>query len=335
MHGPEKWHFQRSSHTSKLKFYEVSETVAFYFCPLCSEKLAGPLRLKRHISKCTPPDSSDRKPFRPLNETTSSSSIVIDSSGDSENSDNEFVEEVNDNIQLSTQQSTLPSYPNFDIDSAENEELQASESEPESESMRFDRIVSQKKYSRNIWLNVEPRSVSNIPYDIDGTVVYNITASTRGALLAACRDGRKWKHDSRTSWFGYEKGVRYRDGAGSVVCNNNLCLYWKNIGGKNQFEWTSDGKFMHCQQRPHSIPCEARKYIAFKTDTAADVFHYGKHKCKPKASKMFRPSGIVDRALSIDLSLTPAQIQGNSIVTKLREKRSWSEIDQVVEETAS
>ena len=27
MHGPGKWHFQRSSHASKLKFYEVSESV--------------------------------------------------------------------------------------------------------------------------------------------------------------------------------------------------------------------------------------------------------------------------------------------------------------------
>ena len=27
MHGPGKWHFQRSSHVSHLKFYEVSESV--------------------------------------------------------------------------------------------------------------------------------------------------------------------------------------------------------------------------------------------------------------------------------------------------------------------
>ena len=70
-------------------------------------------------------------------------------------------------------------------------------------------------------------------------------------------------------------------------------------------------------------------------DTEADVYHYGEHTCRAQLNKGYRHRTIVDNAMAVDMSLTPSQIQGNSIVSVLRDRRSWNEIDQVLSETTS
>ena len=79
---------------------------------------------------------------------------------------------------------------------------------------------TQVKYTRVIWANSVVQSVSRVPADINGTVVFNVKAKDRNTLLASCRDGRKWKRDSRTEWSGYT-GTRYRDCDGSYKCKND------------------------------------------------------------------------------------------------------------------
>ena len=189
----------------------------------------------------------------------------------------------------------------------------------------------QTKYSRHLWAGIPVQKVPYIPSSIDRTAVFNVQSKDRLSLLASCRDGRKWKHDSRSQWSGY-KTVRYRDCAGSLICKNDTCIFKQNIGERNQMYWDVDGKCVHCHHLPEISTCFARKYIAFVSDTEADVYHYGEHTCRAQLDKEFRPR---DNAMAIDMSLTPSHIQGNSIVSVSRDRRSWNEIDQVVSETAS
>ena len=59
------------------------------------------------------------------------------------------------------------------------------------------------KYTRGLWADTAVEKVIRIPSHINGTVVYNVISDRRTKLLASCRDGRKWKNDSRTEWSGY------------------------------------------------------------------------------------------------------------------------------------
>ena len=56
---------------------------------------------------------------------------------------------------------------------------------------------------KDSWRNVTLRKVDKVPYDIDGLCVYSVTATTRMNMLEKCRDGRPWKHDSRTTCSNY------------------------------------------------------------------------------------------------------------------------------------
>ena len=78
-----------------------------------------------------------------------------------------------------------------------------------------------------------------------------------------------------------------------------------------------------------AIICEARKYIAFigKED---HVFHVGYHTCVAKRTDV-RPTELVCESIAVDSSIAPSKIQGSSILSAIRKRRSWVEIGKVVE----
>ena len=83
-----------------------------------------------------------------------------------------------------------------------------------------------------------------------------------------------------------------------------------------------------------SVVCLARKYTAFVSEIEADVYHYGHHTCKAKSQPTFRPSSMVNKAITIDMSLTPSQFQGNAIISALRGRKSWNEIDERIRQSS-
>ena len=68
------------------------------------------------------------------------------------------------------------------------------------------------------------------------------------------------------------------------------------------------------------IECKARKYIAFKSNTKAHVFHVGEHTCASKMA-ICRPSGIVRRSLQHEPRTSPSSIQGNAILGLIRSRK--------------
>ena len=153
-------------------------------------------------------------------------------------------------------------------------------------------------------------------------------------MLALCWDGRLWKHDSRGDWLGC-RIVRYRDCAGFKMCNEDKRIFYINFEEWNQKYFDKNGNCVHCAGFPQHTDCNARKYTCFISDTEADIYHHGQHKCKAKSTKSSRPASIVNDALAVDLALTISQIQSNCVISALSSRTSWDEVDILIEESAS
>lgn len=54
--------------------------------------------------------------------------------------------------------------------------------------------------------------------------------------VAALKDGRSWKKDSRTEWSGYGR-VRYANCNGSYQCSNDDCIYKMEYGVVNTVQF--------------------------------------------------------------------------------------------------
>ena len=57
---------------------------------------------------------------------------------------------------------------------------------------------SSKKMRKDIVVEQETKKVLQLPDDINGTMSYEVVASTRAKLLQKLKDGRPWKKDNRT-----------------------------------------------------------------------------------------------------------------------------------------
>ena len=141
----------------------------------------------------------------------------------------------------------------------------------------------QKKYSRSLWNDVYIKLVDKVPNDIDGTKIYKVKGEDRSSLLQACQDGRKWKRNLRTEWKGYTS-VRYKDCQGLFICPNEICNFVKQFNWPNQIIFSKYGFCEHCGTNGIHLPCQARKYIAYISETEADIYHYGQHNCTEKST---------------------------------------------------
>ena len=148
-------------------------------------------------------------------------------------------------------------------------------------------------------------------------------------MLQHCQDGRRWRHVSRTDWKGYQS-VRYRDCSGTHICGNSNCNFVTQYGEPNKTKFKKTGTSEYCGDSGVHIECNARKYVAFFNDTEADVYH-GKHTCTAKGISV-RPSQLVR---SKDILTKSSKIQNNAVISLLRNRSSWDDIDEVVRETAS
>ena len=185
-----------------------------------------------------------------------------------------------------------------------------------------------------MWHDIEKQKVSSIPCDINGHVAFAIHAEHRADLLPKCRDGYLWKKDSRTEWKGYHP-VRYRDCAGFKECESYECTYLQNFGERNKLSFDSKGNSKYCGlQGTHNMWCNARKFTAFRSDKEADIFHTGIHKCVYKSRKI-RPEEEVRKALHTGVDIPPCNIQSMEIVSLIRGKKSWNEVENAVKRMTS
>ena len=82
------------------------------------------------------------------------------------------------------------------------------------------------------------------------------------------------------------------------------------------------------------MPCQARKYIAYISETEADIYHYGQHNCTAKSTFVW-PTSVVSEAMTYDFNVKPSKIQSNTIISKLCNRDSWDNVQNTVKEMAS
>ena len=117
------------------------------------------------------------------------------------------------------------------------------------------------------------------------------------------------------------------------VLPKSNCLYLQEYTRENVIHLDKKGNCDICGASGVFNACEARKYTAFKGNTA-HVFYVGSHTCVPK-DVCKRPSEIVSKALSVYPNSKPSTVQSSAVLTALRERKSWNEIKDITEKVAN
>ena len=191
-------------------------------------------------------------------------------------------------------------------------------------------VQGHKVCGESTWENIERQKVIEIPFNIDGMKVYSIKGSNRTDLLRRCRDDQPWKKDSRAMWSRYGT-VRFKDCNGSLRCPNPNCPFILKFEERNRLKFNSSRICELCGALGEAVACPARKYTAYISEKKAQIFHFGTHSCKTKFVDN-RPTDIVAAAISVDLKNKPSQIQGNAILTAIRKRKSWIEVEKVAKQ---
>jgi len=116
----------------------------------------------------------------------------------------------------------------------------------------------------------------------------------------------------------------FKDCKGGLRCPNLECPYLLKFNEQNKLKFNKSQSCTLCGALGDCFSCDARKYIAFLSETSANIFHYGIHQCSAKVTNQ-RAEDIVSQAISVDMSIKPSAIQGKA----MRERIPWNEISRV------
>lgn len=180
-------------------------------------------------------------------------------------------------------------------------------------------------FRRETWNNVTLKSVKNIPHNINGKCAFQLNCKSRAEAMLKCQDGRQWS-DTSTTWKGYH-AVRLRKCKGARVCPNPSCHHLSmSDHSPNNTYFNKNDECLTCGATATWSKCNPRKYIAIKDKQGENVqvFHIGTHKCGAKLKTDV--SEEVRESLAVNISSTPTQIQGNSILTAMRNREPWEDV---------
>ena len=124
---------------------------------------------------------------------------------------------------------------------------------------------SGKKILKDVMVEQETKKVPQLPYSNNGTMLYEVVASTWAKLLQKLKDVRTWKKDSWTTWTSY-KTVWYWDFYGFFTCPNTECAFFLQYNKANKVHFTKTGACKICSIQGDWYSCDARKYTAFVND---------------------------------------------------------------------
>ena len=143
------------------------------------------------------------------------------------------------------------------------------------------------KYSIPIetWVNCIRQKVDQLPFDIDGLVVY-VLSHDQSHKMKSSKDGRNWSQWSTSSRVNFEGLRRTANCDGGYVClfkncnfsqlyNKPNAYYFKRVGGKLVCNV--------CSVEHHEIKCNCKKIWELeKSSHLVSVYHHGKHNCIAK-----------------------------------------------------
>lgn len=153
-----------------------------------------------------------------------------------------------------------------------------------------------------------------------------VKGRNRSETLMKQKDGRKWKKDSQTKWKDFAS-VRHRKCDGGLQCLNPDCFFLQKFKQINKLRFNKEGSCTVCGAVGEPFACPAEKFVAYKDDLTTIVFHRGNHACSASDNGSGRPVDAVREAISINPNIKPSAIQSNKILTAMRKRKSWAEID--------
>lgn len=188
----------------------------------------------------------------------------------------------------------------------------------------------------DIFNNITPVRINQLPYDIDGLCKYVLPCES-GRLMASSKDGRPWKPWCTSNRSGH-KGVRRRTTCkGSWKCNNVRCPFLIN-GKVNTVQFISKkGQTLCfvCENEAAKTECNAVKIWEFSEDKkSVTVFHHGLHKCTAVPRKQHKEiENDLKEAFMKNSTLKPSEASGNLLLSAIKDE-DWQEIERVAETVA-
>jgi len=221
-------------------------------------------------------------------------------------------------------------------DRDDSEESSKDDSDSDNERLADECRLKQRKISVELWDGVDKEVVERLPDDIDGDKVYEIKGQLdKKKLVAALKDGRKWKKNCPTTWRGHAR-VRYADCKGSFKCTRNDCPFRVQYGVINttQFVKKKTGEEFHCKGcglMAEFVPCSARRYISYGKKSAK-VYHCGQHTC-PVIKAPVKNTDQVHQILKDNPNIKPAELQSACILSTIRQQCNWRHVEKQAEAT--
>ena len=176
----------------------------------------------------------------------------------------------------------------------------------------------EKKMQSDMYESGSKQTVNNLPYDIDGDVIYTVETDDKNKWTAIS-DGRKWgKYMSVTNSQG--NTVYQRHCVGRTACMSDDCPFYRRYGSYNTAQFEHINNELVCREcgiKAQATPCKAKKTILISPHSADNIVvrHEGYHICTPiKSLKVC--SDEIEKLTRLFPSVKPA-VASNSILKQV------------------
>lgn len=192
----------------------------------------------------------------------------------------------------------------------------------------LDSSIQAIKCSRDQWdvcsvIHVEP---GDIPYDVNGLVLYQIDCS-RTEIMKAAKDGRNWHVWCTSRRKGFEGQRRLAKCKGSYICRRDSCSLQ---GNANQVQFKHVNICTICGCPGEYIPCEGRKVWEHHDNTLV-VMYIGNHTCRAKRNRMSQKS--LQQEIRANPGVAPSKLVLNQMTDLLstRSNVDWGKVDKIAD----
>ena len=174
------------------------------------------------------------------------------------------------------------------------------------------------------WFDCDLTDVESLPYDIDGTYIYQLKFDMTQRMRSTL-DGRPFSKEF--------KGLRRKASClGSFQCVNENCAFLKYYGKQNRLQFNpANQAYNVCGQEGDYKACPAIKIWECDDDSCyVKVFHNGYYTCE--ARKPFKYTEEVNEKLSQD-SCTVTRATEDAIIDCLKEDEPWENVFIIADST--
>ena len=186
----------------------------------------------------------------------------------------------------------------------------------------------------SLWQNVNVSFVEQLPFDIDGLVIYRLTFDPNKRMRSS-KDGRPWRTWVSSSRKGFNGKRRIARCNGGYKCKNIKCLFLKMYNKNNKLQFEDDKGIKSCSscsERATKVDCHAQKIWEFEeSEQYVTVYHSGNHNCEPGKTIELNEEGLKQK-FGTNSKTTPKQAADDIIMEALSNgTMSWENVQDIVD----